>query len=443
MIPYRRDLKQKARNPRKNMTDAEQRLWQHLRGKQLHGVQFYRQKPLGRYIVDFYAPAAHLAIELDGSQHNEPNGRRYDAARERWLSEQGIRVLRFDDRQALTETEAVLSAIEGALESRMGGVVASGRAFLHIAVGVIQDASGRVLIAQRRPGTPGAGKWEFPGGKRESNEDIEAALARELHEELDLTLHAARPLIRFSHDYADRTVLLDIWLVTDWSGEVHGREGQRIAWAAPGRLLDYDMLEANTPVVHAIQLPSRYAITPEPNGDLDAFLADAERVVAGGIRLIRLRAPTLGDHDYERVASALLARIGDSGCELLLDRDAAMCRRLGAAGLHWPEASLHTLSERPLSSEHWFAVSCHDRAGLHRAASIGADFATLSPVAHTASHPDATAMGWAAFKHMSEGVALPVYALGGVGEADLDDAWRAGAQGVAAVRAYWPTRGNP
>lgn len=119
MIPYRQDLKQKARALRKNMTDAEQRLWRYLRGKQLRGTQFYRQKPLGDYIVDFYAPAAGLVIELDGGQHFEAAGRIRDCERSRWLNQQGIEVLRFDNRQALTETEAVVAEIERALVKRL------------------------------------------------------------------------------------------------------------------------------------------------------------------------------------------------------------------------------------------------------------------------------------------------------------------------------------
>ena len=78
------------------MTEAEQRLWSRLRRKQLNGVQFYRQKPLGAYIVDFYAPVAKLVIEVDGSQHLEQDQRRSDVARDRYLSDIGLTVMRFD-----------------------------------------------------------------------------------------------------------------------------------------------------------------------------------------------------------------------------------------------------------------------------------------------------------------------------------------------------------
>jgi very-short-patch-repair endonuclease len=93
------------------MTEAEQKLWLYLRGKQILGIQFYRQKPLGPYIVDFYAPAARLVIELDGSQHLEPEHARRDADRDACLSAQGLLVLRFDNLQVLKETEAVLEVV--------------------------------------------------------------------------------------------------------------------------------------------------------------------------------------------------------------------------------------------------------------------------------------------------------------------------------------------
>jgi very-short-patch-repair endonuclease len=110
--PYQARLKPLARDLRSNLTDAEQLLWHHLRRKQLHGVQFYRQKPLGPYIVDFYAPAAKLVVEVDGAQHLTNEGQSEDTQRDDALASIGLTVLRFDNRQVLMETNAVLSVIE-------------------------------------------------------------------------------------------------------------------------------------------------------------------------------------------------------------------------------------------------------------------------------------------------------------------------------------------
>jgi very-short-patch-repair endonuclease len=111
MLRYERYLKPYSRRLRRDMTDAEQRLWFHIRRKPLHGVQFYRQKPIGRYIVDFYAPAARLVIELDGGQHFDAAGTARGAARDGYLRQPGLRALRFDDGQMLCETESVVEAI--------------------------------------------------------------------------------------------------------------------------------------------------------------------------------------------------------------------------------------------------------------------------------------------------------------------------------------------
>jgi len=117
MLPYNRRLKTKARSLRTNPTDAELHLWYRLRRKQILGVQFYRQKPIGNSIADFYAPAAKLVVELDGAQHLELGQAKYDAQRTRDLEQQGLKVLRFDDRQALLQTESVLEAIFQAVKN--------------------------------------------------------------------------------------------------------------------------------------------------------------------------------------------------------------------------------------------------------------------------------------------------------------------------------------
>jgi very-short-patch-repair endonuclease len=111
LLPYNKRLKLNSRSLRSNMTDAEQHLWQYLRRKQINGWQFYRQKLLGAYIVDFYCAAAQLVVELDGSQHFEVDHQRADQQRDAFLQSLGLRVLRFDNRQVLLETDAVLEVI--------------------------------------------------------------------------------------------------------------------------------------------------------------------------------------------------------------------------------------------------------------------------------------------------------------------------------------------
>ncbi|WP_045434610.1 endonuclease domain-containing protein [Acinetobacter calcoaceticus] len=113
MQPYNKNLKLPSRNLRNNMTDTEQWLWQRLRCKQILGLQFYRQKPILNFIVDFYCSAANLVIECDGKQHYTEDGQLADRIRDQALSELRLVVLRFSNRQILTETDAVMELIYG------------------------------------------------------------------------------------------------------------------------------------------------------------------------------------------------------------------------------------------------------------------------------------------------------------------------------------------
>ncbi|MBK6618015.1 MAG: endonuclease domain-containing protein [Nitrosomonas sp.] len=119
MFVFQRFLKENSRIFRTDMTDAEQVLWQRIRRKQIQNVQFYRQKPLLAFIVDFYCPAAKLVIELDGSQHSEAEHQAKDQDRDAALASLGLRVLRFDNRQVLLETDAVLNVIDGMVKERL------------------------------------------------------------------------------------------------------------------------------------------------------------------------------------------------------------------------------------------------------------------------------------------------------------------------------------
>ena len=124
----------------------------------------------------------------------------------------------------------------------MAGVV-------HVAVGVLIDQANCVLLARRQKGTHLEGYWEFPGGKVEPGETVEAALARELSEELGVEIGETSPLMTVNHDYGEKQVLLDVHRVLFWAGEPHGAEGQPIAWVSASALDDYKVPEANAEIM--------------------------------------------------------------------------------------------------------------------------------------------------------------------------------------------------
>ena len=111
MLPYNRNLKQLSRQLRESLTEAERHLWAKIRMKQLKGYQFYRQKPIGDYVVDFFCPKAKLAIEVDGSHHLVGEKIEYDRIRDEYLSSLGLRVLRFTNTEVLTHIEGVVESI--------------------------------------------------------------------------------------------------------------------------------------------------------------------------------------------------------------------------------------------------------------------------------------------------------------------------------------------
>lgn len=123
MLRYNAHLKDKARQLRKNLTDSELALWSRLRNKQLLGIQFYRQKPLGRYIVDFFAPRVRLVVEVDGSQHMEADHALQDRRRDEYLRSLGLQVLRVNSREVLEEREAVMEAIYRIVVEQVSGKI--------------------------------------------------------------------------------------------------------------------------------------------------------------------------------------------------------------------------------------------------------------------------------------------------------------------------------
>jgi 8-oxo-dGTP diphosphatase len=124
---------------------------------------------------------------------------------------------------------------------------------VEIVAGALIDERGRVLIAQRPAGKELAGRWEFPGGKLHPGESPYSGLVRELREELGVDVHAAERLIRYSHEYPDKVVSLDMWVVSKWTGEARGLDGQALRWVEVRDLDGADILEADRPIIEALR----------------------------------------------------------------------------------------------------------------------------------------------------------------------------------------------
>ena len=367
---------------------------------------------------------------------------------------------------------------------------------------VIRRADGRILIARRADNAHQGGLWEFPGGKLESGEARLAGLIRELQEELGIQVTQARPLIDIRHDYPDKSIRLDVWLISGFTGQAHGAEGQPVRWVSAEQLSGFDFPEANRPIIMAAQLPECYLITPDgiDPATLDSDLGQFE---PRGNGMIQLRQPSLPPEQYHALATAVLAEHADKATWILKGSQpvqghgwhltSPQLRQLHAAGWRrkphtasplpkenrsdhfrpepkldkskqpqpgkveshldqrtnqpttWPRwnSALPGTPAQALASEttDWqglLAASCHSAEELQMAGKIGVDFATLSPVLPTGSHPDARPLGWETAADLIAQVNYPVYLLGGMDDSMLEKAFAIGAQGIAGISGLWP-----
>ena len=300
-----------------------------------------------------------------------------------------------------------------------------------VAAAVIERPDGSFLLAQRPPGKVYAGWWEFPGGKIEAGEPAEHALARELHEELGIDVQTAYPWISRVHIYEHATVRLNFFRVTRWHGEPQAREKQRFVWQRMDEPVAEPMLPANAPVLASLALPLEYAITDAQAIGAAEQLSLVEARMKDGLRLVQVRDKE--NWERARLIFVVTRMAREYGARVLVNGGPA------ADGIHFTSEQLMTMKSRPKAGADCtlMAASCHTVDELGHAMAIGLDFVVLGPVKATRSHPGAEVLGWKGFRRIAEGASIPVYAIGGLRPADLDEARRAGAHGLAMISGSW------
>lgn len=298
---------------------------------------------------------------------------------------------------------------------------------------------------QRLPGTFREGQWEFPGGKIKTGENSFRALVRELHEELGIEVSGARRRITLRHAYPEKTVLLEVWQVTHFTGQPHNIEGHKLCWAAPAELRSVGMLDADRPIVTSLELPGTYVITPPPPADDEnasaQWLKQLEQTLDLGVSLLQLRCPGWSASGFGRLAKTVARRCEPCGTRLLLngapEQVLPLSEQLGAAGCHIPARFLEQLASMRKPDGLVVGASCHSGAELAAAKRANADFCVLGPVLPTFSHPDRTPLGWPGFATLLKKATMPVFAIGGLTKNDVKTAWQHGAQGVAGISGFW------
>jgi 8-oxo-dGTP diphosphatase len=311
---------------------------------------------------------------------------------------------------------------------------------LQVAVGVIKNTEGHILISLRDKSLHQGGLWEFPGGKIESGESAEQALVRELKEELSIIVLTATPLITVKHQYPDLTVELNVFLVEHFSGAAKSCEGQPFKWVNPAELANHAFPVANQPIITATQLPPYYAILDD--GDESLLLINLQKILTRDIKLIQLRLKTLPPETIKKFIEQAYPLCRQHGAFLLINSAVNNATHFAVDGIHLTSRDLMSITKLPeflrgkSQQAHWVAASCHNLQELQHAQTIGVDFVVLAPVLATKTHPESEPLGWEQFETLVTQVNLPVYALGGLSESGLDRARQAGAQGVSAIRAF-------
>lgn len=307
---------------------------------------------------------------------------------------------------------------------------------IEVAVGILITPQRRVLLASRPEGKPYAGWWEFPGGKVESGENVAQALARELHEELGVSIYHAQPWVVLEHSYEHAYVRLHFMRVTHWHGGIQAHEGQRWAWFdVETKDMPHPLLPATVPVLRWLSLPDTVGISHAAAMGLSSFDASLRQALYRGLRMLIVREPTWSNAQVGKLLDIVLPRCREHNAKVLVSSRHAPALWQRADGVQLRAVDAQKINHRP--DLPWVGVSAHNAADIAHAAQLKADFCLLGSVLPTATHPDVTPLGWDGFVRETQHNALPVYALGGMKTHLLNLAQSHGAHGVAMMRDLW------
>ncbi len=286
---------------------------------------------------------------------------------------------------------------------------------------------GRILLSKRFANQHQGDRWEFPGGKCEPGEPPELALARELNEELGLSIQAPIPICQIPWNYGDKRVRLWVYEVHAFSGTPQGLEGQPIQWWEPAALSELTFPDANRAIVRSIGLPRIVRIfDAEIHNDPMAWIEASQQ---SSILYFRGMPPSV-------LLEKALERAVEHGHLAVLAPDQWPCHRPGL-GVHLrrsDEVQTH-LARLSSLSDPWpiiGGIRSYDDWLARQA--WPADLWLISPVKQTRSHPSAEPLGWSGFSALAANVGTPAVALGGMTGDDLDSALAAFGYGVAGIR---------
>lgn len=308
---------------------------------------------------------------------------------------------------------------------------------IHVAVGVIRNAHSEILVSRRKPQSHMGGLLEFPGGKVEQTEAALDALKRELKEELSIEVSTAVPLIQIPYRYPECDVLLDVFIVHEYSGTITSNEDQEIIWKSLNSLNDLDFPDANFGIFRALRLPKLFPVTPDYTLDIN-FMHNFDSVVASDeIEVIQLRSHNLSDEEYISLAKDCADLCAKNNKKLILNREIIFHERIPFSGMHFTSRGLLSLSNRPLGVEYLVGASCHNVEEIEKANHLKLDYIFVGAVLEKIQDEKQETLGWEGFARLVKDSEIPAYAIGGVSANDISASIHSGGQGIAAIRSTW------
>jgi len=309
--------------------------------------------------------------------------------------------------------------------------------YKEIVIGVLKREQ-TVCLSIRQSNQSFAGCWEFPGGKLESRESMQQGLQREFREELAIETFNWQPLMLIPWHYESVSVRLNVFTTEQFSGEPKGNEGQAIKWWPISELDTIEFPQANRGLIMALQLADKYMISGSFESTEDA-LGRLQCAFSQGIKLGQLRAKNMSEKNFVPLANRAVELAHKSEASLLLNGHPKLLDLVPEAdGIQLASNVIFDYSARPISSDKLLGVSTHTEEEIKQALKIGADFILLSPVKETSSHPGVAGIGWDGFAALVKDIPVPVFALGGMKQEDVELAKQNGGQGVAAISGFWP-----
>ena len=293
------------------------------------------------------------------------------------------------------------------------------------------------MLGKRTRSQSWAGWWEFPGGKLEKNETPSKALEREIYEELGVNINEYKQWTTRRVFEKHKTTTLYFFIITSWSGEIRGKEGQEICWVNIKTFDSKKILPPNQVIHRALknELGDIFAITNHQEIASDVFFHILKNKINKGLSFLQIREKNLSKKDLITFIGQIKEVLKKTDVKIVINSSIRLAYEFELDGVHLTSKQLYELEKFP--KDLLVGVSCHSIKDLQVAEQKSADYVVLGPVKKTPSHPKSDFLGWENFRALVESSNLPIYAIGGMKKDDISISFDKGSVGIASQRDFW------